>query len=300
MTPLDAAILRALAYADVFDFALSVPELHRYLVAERAAVADVSAALSGLGDRVTTRAGLVVLAGREALLAGRAARRRSSARLWPAAVRHARAIAALPFVRMVAITGALAVGNALDGDDVDLLVVTAPGRVWLTRASSILLVRAAARSGTDLCPNYFLAESALSQGDRDLFTAHELAQMIPVAGEAVYRRLRATNAWVTAHLPNAQGAPACPPVPPPPLRRARPLAELALRGPVGEAAERWERRRKVARFQAVAEARGAAGEAAFGPDRCKGHLDGHAVRIRAAYEARIGSLGVDPCWRLDG
>ena len=35
-------------------------------------------------------------------------------------------------------------------------------------------------------------------------------------------------------------------------------------------------------------------EAAFTADRCKGHLDGHRMRIRAAYEARLGALGLEP------
>ena len=89
----------------------------------------------------------------------------------------------------------------------DLLVVTERDRVWLTRASTIMVVRYAARRGHELCPNYFLAEHALHMDGRDLYGAHELAQMVPVTGGSVYRRLREANPWITEFLPNASGAP---------------------------------------------------------------------------------------------
>jgi hypothetical protein len=192
---------------------------------------------------------------------------------------------------MVAVTGALAVGNATDDGDIDLMVVTAPDRLWLARAGAIAVVRYAAGRGDELCPNYFLSDHVLEMDTPDLYSAHELAQMVPVTGIEVYRALRAANPWTNALLPNAGGPPFAPPLRRPVMRRLRPLAEQVLRTPVGGGLEAWERSRKVARFRARAVAAGVS-EAGFGPDRCKGHFDGHAARIRDAYEARIGALGI--------
>jgi hypothetical protein len=294
---LEAAVLRTLAYADVFDFALSEAEVHRYLIGRAATPAAVGSALDGLSGRVARRDGLVALSTRPELLPMRLERRAMAARAWPHALRYARAVAGLPFVRMVAVTGALAVGNATRGADIDLLVVAACGRVWTARAATIAVARMAAREGHELCPNYVLAEHRLEDGSRDLYAAHELAQMVPITGLGVYRRLRAANPWVTVHLPNAAGAPfGRRSRRRPALRRARPAAELVLRSPVGAAAEAWEQRRKIPRLALEAAARGADGEADFSADRCKGHLNGHAARIRAAYEERLRALGLEPAW----
>ena len=88
-------------------------------------------------------------------------------------------------------------------DDLDFLIVTAPRRVWTTRAAAIVIVRWARLFGVHLCPNYVLAETALAQ-QQDLFMAHEIAQMIPLSGYPLYAAMRDANPWTTHYLPNAR------------------------------------------------------------------------------------------------
>ena len=150
--------------------------------------------------------GLYFLRGREALLGVRGERARVSARLWRRARRYGRLVGRMPFVRMVAVTGALAMDNVADGD-IDYLVITEPGRLWLCRALVVGLVRTAAMRRVDLCPNYFLSEEAMALSERNLFTAHEVAQMVPLSGVETYQRLRSLNRWTDTYLPNAAGHP---------------------------------------------------------------------------------------------
>jgi len=63
-----------------------------------------------------------------------------AARLWPEAIRCGRSVGRVPFV-MVAVTGALAMDNVDEGADLDYLIVTEPGRVWLCRLLIVQLVR---------------------------------------------------------------------------------------------------------------------------------------------------------------
>src|SRR5207244_2712587 len=88
---------------------------------------------------VEHRGGYYYLASRAALVAIRRERAAVSKRLWRRARRYARLVAGVPFVRLVAVTGALAMDNVGQRVDVDLLVATEPGRVWIARAAQRLL-----------------------------------------------------------------------------------------------------------------------------------------------------------------
>ncbi|MDI3339982.1 MAG: hypothetical protein QJR03_05555 [Sphaerobacter sp.] len=292
---LGRAVVRALAYGDVFDYPLTAAEVHRYLVGVAASPAAVQALLSDPAARpapITFHDGYYLLRGREATVATRRQRAARAARLWPRAVRYGRAIARLPFVRMVAVTGELAIDSVDQGGDLDYLIVTAPGRLWLCRALVIGIVRLARACGDVVCPNYLLSERALALTDRNLYTAHELTQMVPLSGLAVYERMRRLNGWTARFLPNAAGPPS---LMTPDLADdggLRALTELPLRTPVGERLERWERERKIRR---LSQASGPGAEAEFTADWCKGHIDGHGRRTLAAYAARLRALGVfDP------
>ena len=123
-----------------------------------------------------------------------------------AAARYGALIAKLPFVRMVAVTGSLAVENAEAADDIDYLIVTSKGRLWLPRAMTILVVRLGGLRGVTLCPNYLLSESALALSERDPYTARELFQMRPLIGHDVHARMLAANMWCRELLPNWSGS----------------------------------------------------------------------------------------------
>jgi hypothetical protein len=286
----ERGIVHAVAYADVFDYPLRVEEIHRYLVRAPTPLDAIRDALRDgrLVPRLLARDGdLYALAGREAIIPIRRRRALVAAALWPRAARYGAFIGNLPFVRSVAVTGALAVDNVEPGDDIDYLVVAEPGRLWLCRALVILLVRLAARSGVVICPNYFLSERALELEERNLFTAHELVQMRPVAGLQTYQKLRQLNRWTVEFLPNADESASLPGAPAPP-HPARALAEAALRTPLGGWLERQEMRRKVRKLSAQQHD---AGETVFDADRCKGHFEAHGRRILAAHAERLRALG---------
>lgn len=283
------AIMRTVAYADVFDYPLTAAEVHRYLVGVRASPAEVQAALLELraGGRLLYKDDVYALPGRGCLVETRRRRAAVASEMWPRALRYGRWLGQFPFTRMVAVTGALAVDNVEPGADIDYLLVTEPGRLWLCRALSLVLVRWAARRGDIVCPNYLLSTRALVFTERNLYTAHELTQMTPLAGSAIYRQMRDLNRWSVEYLPNAEGRPR----PSLPLYDGRhPLlaaAEAALRTPLGTSLERWEMDRKVRRLSQQGQGNG---EAAFAADWCKGHFDQHGLRAARAYAERLRQI----------
>jgi hypothetical protein len=286
---LQEAIFYTLAYADIFNYPLTVPEIHRYLIGWAATLENVADALHS-STEFPHENGYFTLPGRAPLVAVRRRREQIAQSLWPLALKYGRLIAQLPFVRMVALTGALPVHNVESGDDLDYLIVTASGHVWITRLFVVqLVVKAAARHGYEVCPNFLLAEHALALKEHDLFHAHELTQMVPIYGMGVYEAFRTANAWTAAFLPNASGPPRVDLVSHDRTRAYRALIEFPLHTPMGA----WIEHREIARMQEKLQsgAGSADGEAStelvLSPDWCKGHVRPHGHITHNAFGARV-------------
>ncbi|MGD8792167.1 MAG: hypothetical protein PVF47_06405 [Anaerolineae bacterium] len=288
---LGEAILHTLVYADLFDYPLRTREIHRYLTGHTASLARVKGYLEANGGfgYLHSSPPFWFLAGREHLVDLRREREAFSQVLWRQARWYGKLIAMMPFVRLVAVTGSLAMNNASGPqDDIDLLIVATRNRVWLARGLAISIVHLARRFGVELCPNYVLAEHKLEMGEPNLYTAHELAQLVPLYGAGIYRRLLERNAWVVDFLPNAlprqgnvreAGAAA---------RLGQRTLEAALGGRLGAVLERREQARKIPRLRQIADERGGKGTL-YTPDLCKGHADDHATSIYRRYIARLAA-----------
>ena len=291
----EIAILRTVLYADVFDYPLTLDEIHRYLIGESLPLESIHSSLVSsiwLSQRIDRVNGYYVVSGRVALAEARHHRSTYAEKMWRDARWYGKWIAYCPFVRMVAVTGALAMDNVQPNDDIDYLVVTAPRRVWLARACAILIVRLARIGGVNLCPNYVLSESALAQARLDLYVAHEIAQMIPLAGYDIYRQMRSVNAWVENFLPNARSLPRTNPVDGSHKlwRTPQRLFEKLLSGAVGDALENWERDRKMKKFRS--QMRGSNSAALLDETQVKGHFNDYGSRALKDYEDRCALAGL--------
>lgn len=290
---LERAILETLLYSDLFDYPLAPEEVAQYLGGVRSTLDEVRACLAQthyLDGRIIEIDGYLALRGREALIARRLERAAASDRLWRRARRFVRVLRLVPFVRMIAITGALSMKNSAAGDDIDVLIVTAPARVWLTRALAIALVYAGKLCGDTLCPNYVISERALTLDKHTLFVAHEFIQMVPVYGRAVYDRMCAANPWIQIMLPNAQPLMQSGPDQSPGSigRGLKRGLEWLLSGRVGDALEAWEMQRKLRKFQAKLGQPD--GDAILDRDHVKGHFEDYGGPVMRLYDERVAQL----------
>lgn len=197
---LDQAILRTVAYAGLFQCPLELGTLHRLLREVPASLSAVARRVRALDGRLELVDGWVVPRGHRDWLELHQLRRRHTERLLDAHAPLLRLLGRLPFVRLVALSGACAHDNATDGD-VDVFLVTARDRVWLVAAGLFAAAKALGVRRT-LCLNYLLDEGALALPERDAFTAAEIAGLRPLAGAAAYRRFVAANPWLREHVPN--------------------------------------------------------------------------------------------------
>lgn len=283
-----SSVFHTLAYADIFEYPLTAGEIHRYLTLTKGSFEEICQALAQ-DARITVVDEYYTLRGREHLVETRKRRAKIAARLWHKARHYGRIIALLPFVRMIGVTGSLAMNNTEEDNDIDFMIVTAPGRLWTVRALSLLVARFANLEGVSLCPNYLVTTNVLELKERSLYVAHELAQMIPLSGMQIYDELLRRNDWIEDYLPNARTTRDLP------RGVWRTLAgssiqkalELLFRLPFVTWFERWEMNRKIAwlrREQSLSF------ESYFSSDVCKGHIDRHGEKVATALAVRLSNL----------
>ncbi|MEO6457493.1 MAG: hypothetical protein ABIO92_04355 [Chloroflexia bacterium] len=282
------SLLAAVVYADLFDYPLSPDELRRFQVGTRLSIAEVRTALSTEPLLITAlieQGGLHALRGRVETFDLRSLRAAHARRLWPRARLYVRLVAHLPFVRFVSVTGALAVDNLGARPDIDLLVVAAMGRVWICRRAVIFLVRLARLVGDEICPNYIISESNLTLDQRDFFTAHELAQMVPLAGADHYRQMILRNKWAIEYLPCA-------------FDRKFKQVQRCRKGVVGQRLEsllsltifnRWEKWELNRMRKQLLPLLGKVAEVVCSAEQCKGHTGLHRQSVLTRFVAALRS-----------
>jgi len=118
----------------------------------------------------------------------------------------------IPWIRFAGVTGSVAFENAHEKDDIDIFVITANNRVWLTRLVEeiVLRIRGVRRSFRDrnvadrLCINYYLSEGMLKiqpPKELELMNALELVRMTPVLYPAYTKTVLDANPWVYEYFP---------------------------------------------------------------------------------------------------
>ncbi|MBC7875623.1 MAG: hypothetical protein H7Y59_00515 [Anaerolineales bacterium] len=286
---LENAILETLVYSDIFDYPLTIGELHRYLVAP-AEQDDVLRCVAQM-NKIDSHDGYYFLSGRYEIVHVRIQRESASRKVYKQAITYGRILGSLPFVRMVALTGSLAVMNLSSAADIDYMLVTQTGRLWTARAFAVTFARMMRPFGHTICVNLLVSEKVLTWPQQDLYPAREICQMIPITGIDVYQRLRAANLWTKTILPNSgMSAPNLLEVPsrnqPNQIQR---LLESPLSGKHGDRLEEWTRKYQM---QRTARRFGIGSETNFTEDVCQANFHNHRKLTDEFYNARLASLGL--------
>jgi hypothetical protein len=210
LMPGERAIARSVLYASLFDYPLTLAQLRQTLIESRQTPTDIlntyrrSAALREL---ISFEDGYFFPTGRADLLAERRRREVRSRAFLRAHRLLLQLIAAMPYVRMVSLSGSIAHLNLESGGDLDLFIVTQGGHVWSAAVGVVLLAKLLGRRRT-LCANYIVSDAALSFESADLFTASQIINLKPLTGAGTYRRILELNPFVRRFYPNFH-APDC-------------------------------------------------------------------------------------------
>lgn len=291
MSPQETAIAGTLIYAGLFDYPLTLVQLRRSLIGTRMTeteILEVWTASGALRDAFEYRDGFFFQAGRDDLVAERRRREARSLAFLEAHRRLLRALAALPYVRLLALSGSVAHLNLAERGDLDLFVITRGPRVWSVTVAAVLLAKLFRRRRT-VCLNFVIADTRLEVGDQDLFTANQILHLKPLAGGSALAEFVAANPFVARFYPN--GSPSAAPPFPFSLhtgsRRFARVLEWLLAGP-SRAAEPICRRA----YQSYLRRRAAAWISPDGvrlePDAVKLHTASHRRPVLERFDAAVG------------
>lgn len=210
--------LACLSYHSIFEYPLTMAELVRWISGSKALVVRNQLPV------ISQTSGFYYLGKNEGIVLKRLMRKRISARKIEIAKKAAKIISLIPFVKTVALTGALAMENASDESDIDLMVITQKGTLWTTRLFTYLVLRIisiawppsavnyAVRKPREknqkdrLCLNMWLDESDLvwHSRKRNIYSAHEIAQVRPIVDRGgAYVKFISKNGWTKEYWPNA-------------------------------------------------------------------------------------------------
>ena len=201
---LERAFLQSVLYASLFDYPLTLAQLREGLIGERADELTLTrcyATSDLLQTTVECAGGYYFPRGRSDLIGTRNRREAESQQLLESLAAPVAFVQAMPFVRMVALSGSLAHRNADREADLDLFLVTKRGRVWSVTLTALIVARLLGWR-RQLCLNYVVSERTLLVGPADLFCANQIVHLQPITGHDVYRAFLESNRFVERFYPN--------------------------------------------------------------------------------------------------
>src|SRR3989338_9159409 len=212
---MEKAILRTLIYADIFDYPLKAQEIQKWLIRRKATLWQAAKVLDKLkkNSKLEIKCGYYFLPKRAGLIGIRKRREEESKSYLRKAKFFSRLLKIIPWIKLVGISGGLALNNAAKADDIYIAVITAKGRLWICRLFILGLLslvgqrRVKKDTGKKIagkfCVNILLEEDRLEQKNKDIYVAHEVLQMkVLWQRDGIYSKYLEDNSWAFKFLPN--------------------------------------------------------------------------------------------------
>lgn len=233
ISSLEQAIFATIAYYDYFNYPLTAVEIYKYLIKPNTKyeipntkttdskikpafneIIDILDGSEWLKKLIGQKNGFYFLRGRREIIEQRIQRKKLTDQKLKKSNWILRFVYCLPFVRLVMISGTVAIGNPSKKSDIDLLVVAKAGRIWTTRAFLTFFAlifgkyRHTGETENKLCLNHYITDKTLAIDFGNLYKAQEYLNILPAAGEpGIYDGFFAANRkWMEKYLCCAGGS----------------------------------------------------------------------------------------------
>lgn len=205
-------ILSTLRFFDLQDLPLAVFELHKFLISDTSfSLNEVTNAVAELvtNQKVAEHFGYFFLPGRQDLVAKRLANYEFGIIREKLITKYTKALARMPFIRGVAVAGSQALGQEKATSDIDLFIITKPGRMWTARTFVTLYFHflRVRRHDTFIanrfCLNHYVAGGKVLNEGRNLYSAMEYGKLRPIVYQSGINNFWEANlSWMHSFFPN--------------------------------------------------------------------------------------------------
>jgi hypothetical protein len=214
---LEKAILKTVAFFDIFDYPLVLIEIYKWLYQPDRdyQLSEITQALNSpnLKGVRATKNGFYFLVNRESIIQTRLERYQIAEKKFKIALRTVWYLRWLAFVKMIAICNTFGYNNTMAESDIDFFIIVKKGRLWWCRLlivllTTILRVRHHGQKITDrICLSFYLADDHLNLTDialkpTDPYLAFWLATLAPIYDLDIYQDFLKANGWLNYYLPD--------------------------------------------------------------------------------------------------
>ena len=217
---LKEAIVKTIAFFDMFDYPLTANEIWRNL-GLKSELVRVMEALEGItplspplsGGIIESENGFYFLSGRQELVAERQKRYSAADRKFKRASRLAKIYKFIPWVKLIAIGNLMGAHNLKPESDIDFFIITEKKRIWLARFFCVALAQVLGlrpkpgKTKNKVCLSFFVSQAAMDLSGlmlaEDVYFIYWLAGLAPIYDRGgVYEEFMEKNNWLKNELPN--------------------------------------------------------------------------------------------------
>lgn len=222
---IEEAIVRAIAFFDLFDYPLTSWQVWKYICV-KCGFEDVLDALNnlrgstpgvGVEPLIYKKQGFYFLSGREEIIKTRSRRYNYSVAKIKRAILVSKIFKFIPWIQMIAVGNTIGELNLKEESDIDLFIITEPGRIWITRFFTIIITKFLGlrpkqnKNRDKICLSFFIDSDHLNlerfmlqdSENLDQYFIYWLASIFPVyEKDKIYGKLIKENTWIYNDLPN--------------------------------------------------------------------------------------------------
>ena len=211
---MDRRVIKTLSYSDIFEYPLTLRQLHKYLITpNKIGIHEAMDLVKKENKYIRNKNGFYFLTGREDNVLLRQQREKESIKKINYARKKTKVLNFIPGIKFLGISGSLSMKNADPNDDIDLFIISSRKQAWTTRLVSVCLlkIQGVYRSKNEknpsnkLCLNMIIDEDNLlfSKSRQDIYSAHEIVQVLPLFDrENTFIKFVNTNNWIKKYLAN--------------------------------------------------------------------------------------------------